>query len=493
MVKSKSKRQRDIKSKLMAAICMLLVSSIMMVSSTYAWFTLSTAPEVTGIQTAVGANGNLEMALLPKSGETSEISSEAGDSVKDIEERNLTWGNLVTLKRPDGTSPYGLDQITLYPSELNMATATQLNTSIFLKTPVYGSDGRISVLEPKAVASYYNSVTGVFPSNDSSYGVRGLGSASGMTDRQLDYRNALSKVNTAIAQAKNAASSSLNTNGSKLANIAISYGMNGAAATFTQADKEALQTIVNDLLGTESKTGALGYIDIAYVQAILAYSASKATGTEDTVWSAVSGLTEGNAKLKDVKAGLAAAGISTIPEPLNGAITKYENAVKTVEDAQDLINGLTPDGDGKYTWTQISPILQKLANPTTMTVNNIAAGDVKEQLGDLVSSVTAQGGLTVRIASGGGVYADIADQCGNFTASVTIDKVEYQGIVLNNMNAKMAIDAINIFKSPIPTSRPSARTRALKFAMTSGFSGLVRNVATSHATVVTPMVHRSFS
>ena len=62
------KRRRDIKSKLIAAICMLLVSSIMMVSTTYAWFTLSTAPEVTGINTSVGANGNLEMALLPMSG-----------------------------------------------------------------------------------------------------------------------------------------------------------------------------------------------------------------------------------------------------------------------------------------------------------------------------------------------------------------------------------------------------------------------------------------
>ena len=66
ITKSQAKRKQDIKTKLMAAIAMLLVSSIMMVSSTYAWFTLSTAPEVTGIQTAVGANGNLEMALLPK-------------------------------------------------------------------------------------------------------------------------------------------------------------------------------------------------------------------------------------------------------------------------------------------------------------------------------------------------------------------------------------------------------------------------------------------
>ncbi|MBQ8230766.1 MAG: hypothetical protein IJZ34_02365, partial [Lachnospiraceae bacterium] len=62
MNKKTLKRQQDLKTKLMAAISMLLVSSLMMVTSTYAWFTLSTAPEVTGITTAVGANGNLEMA-----------------------------------------------------------------------------------------------------------------------------------------------------------------------------------------------------------------------------------------------------------------------------------------------------------------------------------------------------------------------------------------------------------------------------------------------
>ena len=78
--KSHTKRKRDIKTKLMAAICMLLVSSIMMVSTTYAWFTLSTAPEVTGINTAVGANGNLEMALMPDGGNATGISSAVGDS-----------------------------------------------------------------------------------------------------------------------------------------------------------------------------------------------------------------------------------------------------------------------------------------------------------------------------------------------------------------------------------------------------------------------------
>ena len=88
MNKNQPKRRRDIKTKLLAAIGMLLVSSIMMVSTTYAWFTLSTAPEVKGINTAVGANGNLEMALLPTDGLLSSITTGVGDSTKDDEAKN---------------------------------------------------------------------------------------------------------------------------------------------------------------------------------------------------------------------------------------------------------------------------------------------------------------------------------------------------------------------------------------------------------------------
>ena len=163
MNKKQSKRQRDIKSKLMAAICMLLVSSIMMVSTTYAWFTLSTAPEVTGITTAVGANGNLEMALLPQDGKLTSITSQAGDSVKDIKARNVTWGNLVDLS---DSTVYGLDKITLYPAALNLGeedvnkdangNPTKLETSM-LKTPTYGADGRVSELVANTFTGFYNS------------------------------------------------------------------------------------------------------------------------------------------------------------------------------------------------------------------------------------------------------------------------------------------------------------------------------------------------
>ena len=94
MVK-KSKRKQDIKSKLLAAIAMLMVATIMMVSSTYAWFTLSTAPEVQGITTTVGANGNLEIALSPFSGDPAAVTSGVGDADKEWLLKNLTWGNLM--------------------------------------------------------------------------------------------------------------------------------------------------------------------------------------------------------------------------------------------------------------------------------------------------------------------------------------------------------------------------------------------------------------
>ena len=62
-----------------------------------------------------------------------------------------------------------------------------------------------------------------------------------------------------------------------------------------------------------------------------------------------------------------------------------------------------------------------------------------------------------------------------------------------HIKAKMAIEAKNIFRTPFPTSRPSALTRDLKLEMTSGFSGAVRKVTRTQARVVIQMVHNSFS
>ena len=52
-----------LKERLAAVALLLVVSTVMMISATFAWITLSQAPEVTGINTTISGNGNLVIAL----------------------------------------------------------------------------------------------------------------------------------------------------------------------------------------------------------------------------------------------------------------------------------------------------------------------------------------------------------------------------------------------------------------------------------------------
>ena len=419
-----NRRKRDIKTKLMAAVCMLLVSSVMMVSSTYAWFTLSTAPEVKGITTAVGANGNLEMALLPKDGNMP-ANSTTGDGTLDLEARNVTWGNLVDLS--DSTI-YGLDQITLFPAELNL-TASNTLAEAFLKTPAYGADGRVSELLENTVTGYYDPADGFVP-NDY-YGVRAVGTASGMTPRQLDYRNARSAGNNATAYAKTLASQSLSNNGSALANIAMAHGLakEGTTESYTQTDVAALKAIVSDL-----ETKILPKIEEAYLQYILAYAASAAGGTTDATWTAVkSAVNEDGATLSSVTNAM-----GTLPSELSTAIGKYNTTKSTVTAASVELAGLATEENATFTWEQIRSPMGKLVDTDTMKINGYTIAEIMEDNNRLVSSVLGGNGLELTMVTGAGVYADIADQCGDFTASIMIDKVEYGGLALEDVTARMA-------------------------------------------------------
>ena len=120
------KLMSGIKSKLIAAVCMLLVAVIMVVSSTYAWFTLSTAPEVTGITTAVGANGALEMVLVTYEKGTA-VYHDGIHGSTDQSVINNYWGNLVDVS---DTTKYGLNQITLYPSKLNLDSNGNFSSTV---------------------------------------------------------------------------------------------------------------------------------------------------------------------------------------------------------------------------------------------------------------------------------------------------------------------------------------------------------------------------
>lgn len=449
------KRRRDIKSKLIAAICMLLVSSIMMVSTTYAWFTLSTAPEVTGINTSVGANGNLEMALLPMSGRNDLIFSNVGDSmsVQNKKDANITWGNLVDL---DDVS-YGLSQIQLMPAALMLATETTLTTGVgntssddvFLRTPKYGADGRVSELENTLangasvtgtdtysfLVAQAASADGTTP-DSSVFGVRGIGTASAMTPRQQNYRSFRASASNATAAAQQKALGALAANGQTIANMAVNYALGGDE--FLQSDMDALQSVVT------AATQAVESIEDALTDYIKAAIISKNAGLTDVEADVAVGLfsnynsvfellddTKGEkvaAESKDVLTKVQSAittnmtGLSVIRadyEAMAGRITSAQNAITTAAaSGTKEVDGSTVN---TYTWTTISGVLTYIANPNSMKVNGMTMEQVKADKDAMVQKVIDAGfKVTVDVPSGSGIFADIADFSGDYQAPIKV-------------------------------------------------------------------------
>ena len=178
--KEMQRQLKKIQPRLMAALSMLLISAVMLASTSYAWFVLSTAPEAADLTTVAGANGALEIALagttivdeITQPGEPNKmvVGSSSAVSTQTVSIANTYWGNLVDIGRI-----YGLENMTLYPSRLNLSTG--LNNTVLVDSPLavpqYGTDGRITALRGIQKASY-NPQTETY-SLDTNYGVHLLG------------------------------------------------------------------------------------------------------------------------------------------------------------------------------------------------------------------------------------------------------------------------------------------------------------------------------
>ena len=173
--------QKQVTGKLMAAISMLLVSAILMCLTSYAWFILSTAPEVSNLKTTAGANGALEIALQSTNTDrngradiTSAVGSSHAKNVATVS--NTYWGNVVDL-----TEGYGLEHVTLYPSRLKLTptkvdgkTSYAVDTGSILQVPQFGQDGRVTGLMD-ATKTHYD---GDKFATGSNWGVNVLGAVS---------------------------------------------------------------------------------------------------------------------------------------------------------------------------------------------------------------------------------------------------------------------------------------------------------------------------
>lgn len=170
-------QKKSVVKRLYAAVCLVLVAALLVSATSYAWLVLSQAPEVTGVSTTLGANGNLEIALNTNSLDTYIFTANEDTSIgiESVFDKNSYWGNVVDLS----DERYGLQNIQLKPAALNYKSDAQLavNMGAPFLIAQYGLDGRVTGLSSSGILTNFDSETNKFISS-TNYGVRALGEAS---------------------------------------------------------------------------------------------------------------------------------------------------------------------------------------------------------------------------------------------------------------------------------------------------------------------------
>lgn len=411
------KRQLNIRNKLIAAIAMLLVSSIMMVSTTYAWFTLSTAPEVQGITTTVGANGSLEIALSPLSGDYNEIDSNVGDSNLEWFEKNVTWGNLLDM----GQDVYELDAITLTPAQLKLNNGVVDATNSPLARPAYGADGRVSEL--KADTQIGGKVAETDDAGEDTlsagfqvgggYGVRAIGTASGLTENERLFNSGKSALRTGTTQAASVASASLNANGDALANLMVAHAMAEKDGATDSGDYVEYIPALQDLVA--ALNNSVTQIDNAMKGALLAAAATQVTGDElTTAQSAING-----ADMETFDISTAGVTDSTITANFSTIQTARNSIADDVEAATSALNNIA--SNTSVSWTEVYSVVQYLMNTNGVTINGQSVSYVSQNYTSMISDLIS--GVELKLGAGSGVYYKIHQIASKIAAGtdVTID------------------------------------------------------------------------
>lgn len=405
--KKKNGEFAGVRRKLTAAVAMLLVATIMMASSTYAWFTLSTAPEITGITTSVGANGNLEMALSGAAG-TEPSASAVGD-----QGNNLTWGNLVNLS----DNQYGLNTITLKPSRLNVSAAGTVSTNPLLVAQ-YGADGRVTSLSDATMSGVFNTEQNGFVTGDTSnaYGVRGLGQSTSMTELELARYTALIAVENGINAAKQAANESITQYGNKLAEMAVRHAMTTEGSDkYTEAEVKALNSLLAKLRTSKQN------LEKALINSLVALSASEGVGNQE-LYTAVSNAAKAEDATLDTVETAATTTLTKNTEyaAAKAAYAAIGNIPANVTASEDA------EGVGTNDWSAIGTTISAIVNSEKITLNGKTVKEIKS-MSNLNDLIALANNAKLEMGADSGIYYKIATLVGNVGGSIGDMPVKYNG------------------------------------------------------------------
>lgn len=455
-------RKSTLKSKLMAAVSMLLVSAIMVSVTTYAWFILSTAPEVRGMSTTVGSNGALEMALLntETGANMDKIKAGVGDSIAtsgNVTASNITWGNLVDLE----DTSYGLDQITLYPAQLSGLTGL-LRSASTLSYAVYGTDGRVANLDGMTESGVRDK-DGSFIADSDSYGVRAIGQAIGANPIKKNFSDAVTAYNTNSKNAVNNANAAFSTDNLKAllsaAQNVYYLDKNDKAKDYTDATTGTILPVLKSL------NTAVEDMQLAVKSAIAAEQNSKATSAEDQIAKAdIKNIDLNNDQYKN------SALYGTIISDLNKL---HDSLSEKISEAESYI----PDEEHqnrKVTYDQFRPLIEALMGvdgSTSNPDNTKMVFELKDKDGQLIKNGDSD---TWSITDGKklldvsdqiksliakiryGLYKDMADITGSMETQIEYNNIPGTATV----TAKDKADKIEIDKAVKALKEPAGEGQA---------------------------------
>lgn len=383
------------RKKVKIALIFLVVCMVLMISASYAWLTISLQPKVYSIDTNVGANGSLEIALLTDSSfaDPLQIRTTIGDSAagQDALESNKSWGNVIELS----DDRYGLDRITLLPARLHIADNGGVHTvgRDLLKTAEFGIDGRITILSEENVSTIMGDKAFTYYVDRQLYGVRAIGSISNLTAQQTALAQARSQAKSHTAAAARVVKHTWRDQGSGIMDILFKHYSEGSAH-FTANDVASIRDMAGGLLE------AINYVDAAMRQGIIGVAASQISDEPDfeALCNSVSDT---------------ATPLSTIIDALGGSapaeFAQWAEQIDVMKADLQLVVANTLALQNGGNWAQIEPLLDVILDAD------------KAYHGDrILASKAAFDAMTedndVLLSPDSGIMARIAAYAGNYSA-----------------------------------------------------------------------------
>ncbi len=397
--KSSEKDPKIVKKSLVASLCMLLISAILLVGTSFAWLTLSIAPEVMGVSTNIAANGSLEMALLTTSTrqDLSTIQTGIGNTLLNNKTTaNHTWGNLVNLV----DESYGLGEITLMPTRLDLVMnndGTYTVGSGMLQVPTYAEDGRIIELSRDTISAIYGADGFSTILGKQDYGVRAIGTSDTLSVQASALALAKSNIVTYTNSARNTAREALSDNINELFGIISNYKLD-SNYDYSDTDIDVLLYLTEDL------ETSLDYIELALRQGMIAHLASMVSD-EDQFNTLRDMITQGMPleQISSMAGGMLPSGFTTWVAALSESQNK-------VNDAYNSCVAMKENG-APYTWEQMKEIMTPLINMDKVYIGETLFGNLS---GSELSGYMGKS-VTMTLVSGSGIFADVADFTGNYS------------------------------------------------------------------------------